>query len=175
MAATIQIREFNGAVEDNGVDITDVNSRYCLDNDTDSGLVYPLLKPGTGLTNYSYEKYWALYCTTPGPSTQISNIKWYPADANPWTGIDLYVGSTDTYTQPTGVQGVSAAESIIATTDAFTTYDDASPLTVPIKDGYTTGTNTRVSEFVVTQLRVSDASGPGVEDTTPSTWSLDEI
>jgi hypothetical protein len=180
LAATIEIREFVGANEAaGGTVVTAV--RYCTNNTVAPGTNDPCVRPASG-TNYSYEKYHALWCGATGPSGTISNIKWYPPDDKPnagggaiaWTGVDLYVGTADSYTQPAGTVGTSGTLSTIATTDAFATYDSASMLSVGLKSGYTNGADTRVSDFVVTQMRIGTTAGPGTVAAATITIRYDE-
>ena len=88
-----------------------------------------------------------------------------------WTGITLYVGETNTYTEASGTVGSFGDDSAVATTDAFT-FTAVSPLSVT--SNATSGTG-RMSYYLVFQVDVSNAANPGTASTETVSITYDEV
>lgn len=167
MAATVSIKEVNGA----GPTATTITtSRFCTADVYNPGTDYPLVKPEPAGTNRSYWKTYYLNADT-SPAGTINNVKWYTDGTISWTGITVFAGTTDTYTEATGTQGTTGTDSAVATT-AATTYTSGSPLSVT---GSISNPSTgKITDYVVLQADVSDSAVAGTVAAETITWRYDE-
>lgn len=130
MAATIQIRYFNGASEGTGAN-AETGTKWNRE-DTQTG-VTPIPKPTAAGTNYSWYKMLALYCTAGGGSTSIANRKIRFASA-PATGLTGSFKAASTYVQATsgnkptdnGTTNDAVPATYTALSTTFQTYAAAS-------------------------------------------------
>ena len=88
-----------------------------------------------------------------------------------WTGVTVYVGTTDTYTQATGTEGDSGDDSSVATTN-IETYTASSPLSV---SGSISNPNTgKITDYVILQADVDGDTAEPTSATETFTWRYDE-
>jgi hypothetical protein len=169
MSAVVKIYEVNGASTGSETDITSGTSKFCTVDQvapTDN----PMIKPGTGLTNYSYKKSYRLGCTV-APTGSITNIKWYLDGANGFaTGITVQAKTSASYSQATGTPGTTGAQ-MTGGADAFS-YTSASPLSVP--GTLNSGNTTDRSNVVEVQAVIADTASAGSIGTETATWRYDE-
>ena len=167
MAATISVKEVNGAPA--GTPTTVTAPRLCTKDMYNPVATYPLVKPVAGI-NRSYWKSFYLNADD-SPTGTINNIKWYTDGTIAWTGVTLYVGTTDTYTQATGTEGTSGDDSAVAITDA-STYTSAAPLSVA---GSITNPNTgKISDYVIEQADLADTAVAGTLSAETMSFRYDE-
>jgi hypothetical protein len=176
MAATVKIYEYWGAGPSSSA-IPVSGARFCTADTNTPGTQYPVVRPNDGSTNRSYAKHFALYAET-SAAGGISNVKWYTdgsklsgAVAGTWDGIGMKAGSSSAYTQATGTEGTTGTESAVATTDAFT-YTSAAKLSVA--GSIAGGATGKISDYVVLQLSITSAAGPGTISSETMTWEYDE-
>lgn len=116
LAATVVVKEANGA----GPTYTTVSvaspSRFCTDDQVNPGASYPCVIP-TSAFNYSYWKHFCLDIS--GTFTKINNVRWYTDGTINWdlgTGGMVMIAKRDSgdhgcpvasYQQAAGVQGTS--------------------------------------------------------------------
>jgi len=167
MAATVSIKEVNGASPGTATTIT--NLRHCTSDTYNPGTSYPIPRPSSGIKR-GYWKTIYLNADT-SPSGTIDNIKFYCDGSIDWTGCTLYIGTTDTYTQATGTEGDSGDDSTVATTD-ITTYTSSSPLSV---NGSISNPDTgKISDYVILQLDVTSSASAGLLSQETLTFQYDE-
>lgn len=163
MAATVQIREKNGA----GETATDKTSGTVRFKNADSAAVdtsNPMTVPTSGF-DYSYEKYLAFYVSG-GTYTEITNIEMYTDGANGMgTGVGVYAKTSASYATP------AEATSTTGYTDVFS-YTSGSPLTVG--SGTYTSTGDK-GNYVMMICAVADTASSGVTPSETITWAWDEI
>ena len=170
MAATTEIKRRTGASGGpTDTDITSSTSRLSTSDSPTPSSSNPIPRPSSGVVR----SYWAsiFLNASVAPATSITNIKFYMDGASAWTGITLYIGLTNTYTEATGTTGSFGDDSLVATTDAFT-YTSGSPLTVT--SNATTGTG-RLSYYMVVQADVTNAASPGTQGTETASLVFDEV
>lgn len=167
MAATVDIMEWNGA---SGAPTKTVKTsgavRFKNADDANVDLNNPMVIPSAG-SDYSYVKWLRLRIGATGPSSQITNIKFYTDGTNNFgTGVNLWAKANATYggpTEPTATTGY---------TDAFT-YTSAAPLSLGA--GPYSGTNVDIGDFVELFLEVQATASPGTLTAETLTFSYDEI
>lgn len=163
MAATVQIREKNGA----GETATDKTSGTIRFKNADNATVdtsNPMVIPGAG-SDYSYEKWLRLYVSG-GTYTEITNIELYTDGANGMgTGVTPYAKTVASYATPaeaTATTGYTALHS----------YTSGSPLTVGAGPYTSTGDK---GNYVVMMLKVDSTAAAGATPTETVTWVWDEV
>lgn len=98
MAASVQIRELNGAGE-TGTDKTSGTVRFKNADDATVDLNDPLVVPSSD-TEYSYEKWLRLYVAS-GTYTQISNLRAYSDGSSGWaSGVKGWYAVDGSYSTP---------------------------------------------------------------------------
>jgi len=168
MSATVNVKEVNGGATPVASTVT--NSRFCTTDAYNPGTDYPLVKPDTGLTNYSYKKTLYLNADT-SPASIINNIKFFCDGAIGWTGVTVECAAADTYTEPTGTPGVSGDDESLNT--SITTYTTDAPLALT---GSISNPNTgKISQYLELQAVISDAAGSGVLSAETISFRYDEI
>lgn len=168
MAATMSVKETNGGATP--VDSTVTNVRFCTTDNYNPGTSYPMVKPGTGLTNYSFKKTLYLNADTT-PSSLINNVKFYCDGTIGWTGVTIEVGTADTYTEPTGTEGSTGDDEGLNTN--ITTYTSSSPLSLT---GSISNPNTgKVSQYLELQAVISDSAVAGALAAETVTFRYDEV
>lgn len=173
MVASVQIREKNGAGEV-ATDKTSSTVRFKTADDSNVDLNNPMIIPASG-QNHSVEKWLRLYIDSPGPDTQITNLRAYLDGTNNFgAGVDLYYATASSYSTPTTP---SNSDSIpkhggVAMTDAFT-LTSGSPLNLGA--GPYSGTTKDIGDYLILVLTVRDNASPGVTPTETFTFSYDEI
>lgn len=115
-------------------------------------------------TTYSYEKWIRWYCSV-APDTQCTNFKFWGANTIPDTGLMLYVGTTDT-----GVTPIVTESTLAATRQDTNYYSLATGLAV----SGTLTSETDETDYVVAQLRVTDAATQGDMTQQTYNYSFDE-
>lgn len=153
MAATVSVKQCTGA----GPATTSAGtSRLCTADNAAPGTSYPMVKPTTG-TNRSYWQTYYLNADTT-PAGTINNVKWYTDGAITWAGVYTYAGTTATYTQAVGTEGLTGSDSSVAVT-LGSSYTSAAPLLVT---GSIANPNTgKISDYVVVQADVTTESAAG--------------
>lgn len=169
MAATISVKEVNGSGAGTPTTVTAI--RFCTADNYNPGTSYPLIKPSTG-TNYSYVKWLYLNADT-SPGTIINNIKFFTDGDIGWTGITVYGGISDTYTQSTGTEGTTGTHDTALTTD-ISDYTSASPLdfTTDHIDNPATG---KITRYLKLQADITNAAPGGVTASETLYFQYDEI
>lgn len=184
MAATIQIHRLTGAGPSN-VDITSTTTRSSYSDAASPGTSDPVPIPPSG-TNYAWWVNTRLNCTVL-PDGTVNNLKWYTNTAsNPYTGIDLAVGTTTAanYTQATGQSGAGTSGTILNSTnytgltpttpsDNAWGYGAGAPLSVSgsVSSGGSTGL---FGDLVVYQHSVDNTASAGAAAAETITWQYDE-
>lgn len=188
MAATVIIERHTGAgptatnitAAPNNVSVTLNDLPQLLSSASSAANPIPI--PAAGVA-YSF------WCTTGlnvtvAPTTAINNIRWNTDGTNNLTsGVTIEVAdqTLDRATEyeqavtggPNGGGQIMTTGITAVTTqsDAFSTYDSGSPLTVAGSIAATTGA---LGEFVVYQFKVSNTATPGPTGQETITWSFDE-
>jgi hypothetical protein len=162
MAATVQIREKNGA----GETATDKTSGTVRFKNADNATVDtsdPMVIPGSG-TDYSYEK-WLRFYVSGGTYTEITNIELYTDGANGLgTGVTPYAKTAASYVTPAEATSTSGYTALFS-------YTSGSPLTVGAGPYTSTGDK---GNYVVMMLAVADTAGAGTTASETITWAWDE-
>jgi len=166
MSATISVKEVNGGATPVATTIT--NSRFCTKDDYNPELENPLVKPETGLTNYSFKKSLYLNADT-APSGTINNIKFYCDGTIGWTGVDVEGKAADAYTEPTGTEGTTGDDNDGTNIE---TYTSVSPLS--LAGSITNPSTGKVSQYLELQAVVSDAAEAGALAPETCTFRYDE-
>jgi len=163
MAASVQIREKNGA----GETATDKTSGTVRFKNADNATVdtsNPMVIPVSG-TDYSFEK-WLRFNVASGTYTEITNIEMYSDGGNGLgTGVVAYAKTVAAYATP------AEATSTTGYTSAFS-YTSGSPLVVGAGPYTSTGDK---GNYVVMILTVADTATAGVTSSETITWAWDEI
>ena len=181
MAATIIINRLTG-VTPTKTNITSSNTRSSYSDAPTPGTSDPVPIPPSG-TNRAWWVTTRLECTI-APTGTVNNLKWYTAaGSNPYTGIDLTVGTTTyaNYTVATGSAGAgtSGTELIAAnytglsptgTPDNAWAYTSGSPLSV----AGSTSTAVDFGDVVVFQHAVDNTASAGAAAAQTITWQYDE-
>lgn len=168
MAATVEIREFNGVSPGTPTDKTSGAVRFHNVDTPDIDLANPVVRPSSG-TAYSYEKWLRFRLGSTGPDGSLTSLRAFSdgADGFP-ANTDVWAGSNAAYVQ--SVQTLST----IANSGNLFTYIEASPLSLGA--GPYLGTNIDIGSFFVMQGRVEstapDPSGAGPTETL--TFAYDE-
>jgi hypothetical protein len=164
MAATVVVQAGHGTTgSPTWTTVTSVRFKSA-DNDT-ADTNNPLVKPASGGTSYSFEKWFRLNCTV-APSNVINNLRFHRASGSLGTGITDYYGernrTTEGFVTPVGTL------SSYATTAVPTT---ATSLTKNNTDHTTTG---EIGPYVVVQWRLDDTVQPGTQPTVTYRFTWDE-
>jgi hypothetical protein len=134
------------------------------DNDT-ADTANPLVKPGSGGTNYSFEKWFRLNCTV-APSNVINNLRFHRSSGSPSTGISDYYGernrTTEGFVTPVGTVSSYATDPVPTTATALTKNN---------VDHTTTG---EIGPYIVIQWRIADNASAGTQATLTFRWTWDE-
>jgi len=178
MAATVQVREKNGAGEtptqkDGGT------VRFKNADDATVDLNNPLIIP-TSNTEYSYEKVLRMYIGGTGPSSQITNLEFYMDGAKGWSagkklwaraiGTTYYQPGAPTETNDPPQVPVNGTPS--ACTDAFT-YTSGSPLSLGAGPYSTTSTDMGDYLYLVFEVEIGET--PELVTAEQATFEYDEI
>ena len=167
MAATVQIISFHGAAAATEGTVTSNTIRFKqADNDTQD-ILNPIPVPDAG-TGYSYCK-WSKIKVISAPAGNITNLRWFGTGVTWGTGVDLYVGTTATYTQSTAA-ALSANASDIATG-----YTVTGALTITAGTVLGTTTGTGAQPYVAQQVRVTTAASAGISAAKAYTYRYDEV
>ena len=153
MSATVSIKQSTGVTPTN---TTITNLRHNTDDTANPGVVNPLVRPTSGF-NYGFWKTVFLNADTT-PDGTIDNVRFFSDGSIDWTGVQLLAGTTPTYTQATGVVGVSGNVSAVATVDAGS-YTFASPLAIP--GSLSNPATGKISDYIVLQAKVSTSAVAG--------------
>ena len=177
MAATVNVRELNGAGEtpttkDGGT------VRFKNADNATVDLVNPLIVP-TSNREYSFEKWLQMYIGATGPSSQITALEFYMDGAKGWqAGVKLWAKAVAGFSTPAvptetndppnlDVNGTPGAG-----TDAFT-YTSGSPLSLGA--GPFSSTSTAMGSYLILCLEVEIASTPALLTAETATFEYDEI
>lgn len=165
MVATVTIGEKNGA----GGTYTDKTSGTVRFKNADNATVdsgNPMVIE-SGITDYSFEKWLRLMIGATGPSTSISNLKFYTDGANGMgTGVSLYAKAVAAFATP------AEATSVTGYASAFT-YTSGAPLSLGA--GPYSTINTEIGDHCVMMMAVADTAAPGTTPSETLTFSYDEI
>lgn len=164
----MSVKEVNGAAS--GTPTTVTNVRFCTTDSHNPGTSFPMVKPGSGGTNFSFKKTLYLNADTT-PSSLINNIKFFTDGSIGWTGVVVEGAAANTYAQATGTEGTTGDDANLTTNIA--TYTPASPLSLT---GSISNPNTgKVSQFLELQVVISDAAGPGILSSETAGFRYDEV
>ena len=167
MAATVLIREKNGAGE-TATDKTSGTIRFKNADNATVDLVNPLVKPGGGGFDRSFEK-WLRMNISVAPAGNITNPVVYMSGSAE-TGQTLYMRTTNegTYTQP------AEATADTGYTDAFT-YTSGAPKDMDaVNAGPFTGTGDK-GDYLVMMMKIADTiAAPGTLPSKTLTYQWDE-
>jgi hypothetical protein len=170
MAATVEIREWNGASPGTPTTKTSGTIRFKNADDANVDLNDPIVRPTSGNV-YSYEKALRLYIGATGPTGSITSPRMY-SDTTPGfgSGITMDVGVTGTF--PGG--GLTNSDSSIANTNFFS-FSSGSPRTMDVTNtGPYTGTTTDIADFLILQATVNSTASPGLTPSETLTIAYDE-
>lgn len=162
MAATVQIREKNGA----GETATNKTSGTVRFKNADNALVDtndPMLVPASGV-DYSFEK-WLQFYVSGGTYTNITNIEMYTDGSNNLgTGVNVYAKTEATYATPAEATATSGYAELF-------TYTSAAPLSVGAGPYTSTGDK---GDYVVMIMTVANTASSGTPTAETITWIWDE-
>jgi hypothetical protein len=166
MAATVSVNQCTGA----GPSTTTItNLRFNTDDTANPGTVNPMVKPAAG-TNRSYWKTVYLNADTT-PTGTINNCKIYCDGTISWTGCTLYIGSTGTYAQATGIEGTTGDDSSVATANITNYTSGASKQLTGSIDNPNTG---KITDYVVMQVDLTNSAVAGTLAAETLTFQYDE-
>lgn len=169
MAATIQIREKNTALETN-TDKTSGTIRFKAADNASADLADPIVRLGSG-TAFSYEKMLQLFMSV-APSGAITSPRAFSDGTNNLgTGIDLYAGVISDFRTPV------VTDSADATTDFFSYTSPSSVLDLDTNnpgpfDNSDVGLD--FADVLVMQADVADTASPGLTSAETLTIAYDE-
>lgn len=167
MAATVQIREKNGAGE-TATDKTAGTIRMKKADNATVDLADPLVIPAAPGYDYSYEKYLRMYIGATGPSSQITNLKFYADGTNNLgTGVELYAKTSGSFATP------AQASSISGYTEVFANYTSGAPLSLGA--GPYSATTTDMGSYLILIARVAETASQGLTSSETMTFAYDEI
>jgi len=170
VAATVDIREFNGVSPGTPTTKTSGTIRFKAADDASVDLNNPIVRPGTG-TVYSYEKVLRLRIGATGPTGAITSPRAFSDGGNGFgTGVGLGAGVYGSYVQPVNTLSTKAPPS-----PGFFSYTSGSPLAMDVTNaGPYTGTNVDIADFVYLQASVASTASPGLTPTETATFAFDE-
>jgi hypothetical protein len=177
MAATVQIREKNGAGE-TATDKTSGTIRLKMADNATVNLSDPLVVPGSG-TAYSMQK-WLRMHVAGGTFTQISNLRMYTDGANGYgTGVKLWAKCAANYATPAipstsnDPPQLSGANMV----DAFS-YTSGSPLDMDDLNAGpfdNSGVPKDIGNYLVLVAEVEPTATQGLKAAATITIAFDEI
>ena len=179
MAATVLIRRWTGTTTSPvKSDITAINTRAnAQDAHETADVDNPVQKPTTGL-KFSYWVSTRLDATVT-PAGTIDNIRWFTDGANGFgAGITCKGESSTSYKQATGTPGdtgnklTTSNTPITATPTDIFGFTSGSPNT--IAGSISNPSTGDFGDFMLYQLEVSTAAGPGASNQETLTWRFDE-
>lgn len=175
MAATVQIREKNGA----GETATDKTSGTVQFKAIDSASVdanNPVVIPSSG-QKYSFEKWVRNYIGGTGPDNNITNPKFYTDGSNGMgTGVKLWAKGVGTYVTPVEPSNANdpPQHAAAAMTDAFT-HTSASPLALDVTNtGPFSTTSSDFGDYLILVLEAEAGAAPGNVVAETLTFTYDE-
>lgn len=177
MAATVQIRELNGAGQ-TATDKTSGTIRFKLADNATVDLNNPLPVP-TSQTTYSYEKWLRLYVSG-GTYTQISDLRMATDGSSGYgTGIKLWVLPIGAYATPVTPNVAQDPPQHGATplVDAFS-YTTGSPLDIDaINTGPfdSTGVPKVIGDYMIFVMEVEVGAAQGVKSAETLSFFWNEI
>ena len=168
MAATVDIREFNGISPGTPTTKTSGTIRFKNADDANVDLNNPIVRPGSGSV-YSYEKVLRLRIGATGPTFSITSPRAFSDGANGFgTGVTMKAGTNGTYVAPVNTSPSHA------TVDFFT-YVSGTPKDMGVTNvGPYTGTNVDIADFLYLQAAVASTASPGLTPTETLTVAFDE-
>lgn len=166
MAATINLREWNGAVLSPTKTIKTTGTILPRANDSPAvDSLSPVPIPKSGLSR-SYEKWLRFAIGSTGPAGNISNLAFFTDGANLFgLGITLLAGADDTYALPV------ITASPVAVTD-IVTYVAGNVLSLGA--GPFTGANADIGLFCVLQAVVAPTAAEGLSGAVIPSFVYDE-
>lgn len=176
MAATVDVREINGAAAGTPTVVT--AAKFCTADNNNPGTTNPI-PIVTGQTKRSYWKSHELYLS--GTYTQISNIYIYCDGSMFEAGMTTYIGDETlvaaSYQQATGTPGDTGDEMVaghagITAKTNLNTYVVGSPKLV---DAGPYSTPPERTKHVVLQVDVADTATPGEKTPEVCTFRYDEV
>ena len=177
MAATVQIREKNGAGQ-TATDKTSGTVRFKKADDATVDLNNPLVVPSSA-TEYSCQKWLRMYVFG-GSYTQISNLRLYSDGANGYgSGVKLWAKTASAYATPAipstandppQLSGVGMADMFGFTSGSPLDMDDlnAGPFDA-------TGVPKDIGNYLVLVMEVEIGTTQGVKTAETLTFAWDEI
>lgn len=164
MPATVSVQTGHGVTgSPSWTTVTSVRFKTADNNTADTN--NPLVKPGTGGTNFSMEKWFRLWCTV-APSNVINNLRFHRSSGTPSVGISDFYGERNRTTE--GFVTPVTTSSSFATTPVPTV---ATSLTKNNVDHTTTG---EIGPYIVIQWRIADTASAGTQATLTYRWTYDE-
>lgn len=177
MAATVQIREKNGAGQ-TATDKTSATIRFKKADNATVDLNNPLVVP-TSATEYSYQKWLRLHVAS-GTFTQISNLRAFTDGSSGYgTGVKLWFLPVGTYATPAIPSTAQDPPQYSATpmVNAFS-YTSGSPLDIDaINTGPfdSTGLPKDIGDYVVAVMEIEVGASQGVKPAEGISFVWDEI
>jgi len=189
MAATVLIREYNGAAPGTPTDKTSGTVRFKNADDASVDLANPLVVPAAG-QEYSYEKF--LRLSASGDYTQISNLVLYTDGAPGFiagspTEVDVFYAVTGSYRAPAiPDEGSDPPQSDLVGSPVENMSNlfaavSGSPIDM---DGINTGPFTptsptadqqEIGDFVALVMQVKPGATAGITNAETITFGYDEI
>lgn len=172
MAATVDIMEWNGTSgSEASTSKTSGTVRFKKADNATVDSNNPLVRPGGGGTDRSYEKWLRLRIGGTGPSGSITNPQLYSDGGNGLgTGVSAYIRTTNpgSYATP-AIPGNDSAG-----TNLFTYVTGSRKDMDAVNAGPFTGTNTNIGDYAVLWFSIADTAGPGTTPSETLTWTYDE-
>jgi len=131
---------------------------------------YPVTAPLSGSTNYSYELWLKLRCTS-APVNRCENFEFYGSQAQPDSFLTVFVGTVAAGATPTSSKSGVAVDVVHTTRYSPGT---ALPLGVDPGDGKIDAVNEETN-YIVLQLGVEVGATRGTMQTFVPTLSWDEV
>lgn len=177
MAATVQIREKNGAGQ-TATDKTSATIRFKKADNATVDLNNPLVVP-TSATEYSYQKWLRLYIAS-GTFTQVSNLRAFTDGAAGYgTGVKLWFATASAYATPAIPSTAQDPPQLSAApmTNAFN-YTSGAPLDMDdLNTGPfdSSGLPKDIGNYLVAVMEVETTASQGVKPAESISFVFDEI
>ena len=173
----------NPGTSTNMESLTPVNMRYKRADNPTIDSIDPNTIPVSG-TSYSRWKSTYLQCTV-APDTQVDNMKIYTDGAGFGTGITVVVGTETPTKNSASDAGYDPADTNddplvnhadISATSSFFLFTSGSPKAVSISEtGAIINAIGETSDYVITQMEITNTASPGTLTAETYTWEYDEI
>ena len=170
MAATVDIREFNGVSPGTPTTKTSGTIRFKDADDANVDLNNPIVRPGTG-SIFSFSKALRLRIGATGPTGSITSPRAFSDGVNGFgTGVTMEAGTKAVFIQ--NVSSDMAGLSLDTPKADFFSFNSGSPLS--LGSGPFSGTNVDIADFLYVQSEVASTASPGLTPTEKLTIAFDE-